>query len=439
MNNKNFLKGKKAWTWGIGLSVVLIALFVFSRVNSANASNATAESTATVTSLNVAQTVEASGSLEAQPSANLTWNTSGVVDEVYVKAGDEIKAGEVLMKLRTTTVSASIISAQADLVTAQKDLENVQSSSTDLAQAVIDLKTAQEAYDKADDYLHYLQNSKKVPQSETRLFLETKRNSWMYVYKTKTFKGPAPEDWITDAENDMALKKSQLEDAQRTYDRLKQGSNSQDVLAAQAKVDAAQGTVDSISVIAPFDGEVLYVAGQPGDVVNSGTAALNVADMDNLYVEAQVDEADVANVQVRQQVDVTLDALTEVSFTGKVTAINPVGEEVSGLVKYVVHIDLDKVSDQSFMPLGTTANVVIHVSDATASLAVPITTIQNDANGEFVMVSQSDGTMKRVDVVSGAIVNDLVVVSGDLQEDDRLQVNNASSFNAPNPFGGGGQ
>src|SRR6266508_2539251 len=337
MNNKNFLKGKKAWTWGIGLSVVLIALFVFSRVNSANASNATAESTATVTSLNVAQTVEASGSLEAQPSANLTWNTSGVVDEVYVKAGDEIKAGEVLMKLRTTTVSASIISAQADLVTAQKDLENVQSSSTDLAQAVIDLKTAQEAYDKADDYLHYLQNSKKVPQSQTRLFLETKRNSWMYVYKTKTFKGPAPEDWITDAQNDLALKKSQLEDAQRTYDRLKEGSNSQDVVAAQAKVDAAQATVDSMSVIAPFDGEVLYVESQLGNVVDAGTSAVNVANLDHLSVETQVDESDIASVKVGNQVSATLDAVPDVTLTGKVTAINPVGEVVSGLVKYTVH------------------------------------------------------------------------------------------------------
>src|SRR6266508_3317274 len=330
MNNKNFLKGKKAWTWGIGLSVVLIALFVFSRVNSANASNATAESTATVTSLNVAQTVEASGSLEAQPSANLTWNTSGVVDEVHVKAGDKVKAGDVLMKLKTTSVSPDIISAQADLISAQQDLENSNNSSTDLSQAVIDLKTAQEAYDKADDYLHYLQNSKKVPQSQTRLFLETKRNSWMYVYKTKTFKGPAPEDWITDAENDLALKKSQLEDAQRTYDRLKQGSNSQDVIAAQAKVDAAQATVDSMSVIAPFDGEVLYIQSQPGDVVETGTSAANVADLDHLYVETQVDESDVANVKVGKQADVTLDALTGATFTGKVVAMNPVGEVVSG-------------------------------------------------------------------------------------------------------------
>src|SRR6266536_94351 len=217
MNNKNFLKGKKARYLVISLTVVLVALFVLLKFNSARASNATADATATVTSLNVAQTVEASGSLEAQPSASLTWNTSGVVDQVYVKAGDKVKAGDALMKLKTTSVSPDIISAQADLITAQQDLENAKNSSTDLSQAVIDLKTAQEAYDKANDYLDYLQNSKKVPQSETRLFLETKRNSWMYVYKTKTFKGPAPEDWITDAQNDLALKKSQLEDAQRTY------------------------------------------------------------------------------------------------------------------------------------------------------------------------------------------------------------------------------
>jgi multidrug efflux pump subunit AcrA (membrane-fusion protein) len=145
----------------------------------------------------------------------------------------------------------------------------------------------------------------------------------------------------------------------------------------------------------------------------------------------------VANVKAGQQVDVTLDALTGVTLTGKVAVINPVGETVSGLVKYNVRIDLDKVTDQEFLPLGTTANVTIHVKDATASLAVPITTIQNDAKGEFVVVVQSDGLAKRVDVVSGAIVGDMVVVTGDLQEGELVQSNQASSFNAPNPFGGG--
>lgn len=437
MNNKNFLNGKKAWYWGIGLSVLLIALFVFTRVNAANASNAAAESTATVVSMNVTQTVEASGSLEAQPSANLTWNTSGVVDEVYVKSGDKVKTGDVLMKLRTTTVSSSIISAQSDLVNAQKDLENVKDSSTDLSQAVIDLKTAQEAYDKADDYLHYLENSKKVPQSETKLFLETKRNSWMYVYKTKTFKGPAPEDWIVDAQNDMALKKSQLEDAQRTYDRLKEGSNSQDVIAAQAKVDAAQATVDSMSIIAPFDGEVLYVESQPGDVVEAGTSAVNIANLDHLYVETQVDESDIASVKVGNQVSATLDAVPGITLTGKVTAFNPVGEVVSGLVKYTVRVDLDKADKDLSLPLGATVNTSIQVKAATATLAVPVTAIQNDSKGEYVWVLRN-GSPVRVDVVGGQIVGDLVAVTGDLKEGEIVQVGQQNnSAVRMGPFGRG--
>jgi HlyD family secretion protein len=434
MKDNNLLKRRKAWYWGIGLVVALAGLFVLPRFNSANASNTTSQSSASVVSLNVAQTVEASGSLEAQPSASLTWNTGGIVDKVYMKTGDKVKVGDVLMKLKTTSISSNIISAQADLVTAQKDLENVKSSSTDLSQAVIDLKTAQEAYDKAANYLDYLQNSKKVPQSETRLFLETKRNTWMYLYKTKTFKGPAPEDWIVDAQNDLALKKSQLEDAQRTYDRLKEGPSSQDVVAAQAKVDAAQSTVDSMSVIAPFNGEVLYVQSQPGDVVNAGAFAVNIADLDHLYVETQVDESDVANVKVGQKADVTLDALSGATFAGRVTQINPVGEVVSGLVKYTVRIDLDNGTDQSFIPLGTTANVVIHVKDATASLAVPITTVQNDSQGEYVLIVQGDGSTKRIEVVSGAIVGDLVVVTGDLKVGEHVQSSQQSSFNAPNPF-----
>lgn len=422
------------------LAVAVIATVAFQVMSPATASASTSATQEKVVALEVAQTIEASGSLDAQPFAALSWNTSGTVEKVNVQPGDEVQAGDVLMTLQTLSVSSSIISAQADLVNAEKDLDDLlNSSDTELAQAVIDMRDAQEAFDKADNYLKYLQTSQKVPQTETRAYIEHKRNSWQYVYKTKTFKGPAPEDWIIEAENDLALKKAELEDAQYTYDRLKDGPNAQDILAAQAKVDAAQATVNSLYIIAPFDGQVLSVESHVGESVDTGQLAVNLADMSHLYVEAQVDESDVANVNMGQQVDVTLDALPGAALTGQVMAINPVGEEVSGLVKYNVRIDLDAVEDQSFIPLGTTANVTIHVKDATASLAVPITTIQNDANGEFVMVLQNNGSTKRVDVISGVIVNDLVVVNGDLVEGQIVLSNNASSFTAPNPFGGGGQ
>lgn len=430
-----FLKGKRARYWAVGFLVVLIAIVSLVSFWSANTGNAAAAASAEVVRLDVAETVEASGSLEAQPFASLTWNTDGVVEDVYVQVGDRVKEGEVLMKLKTTSVSSSIISAQADRVAAQKELDTLLSSSdTDLAQAVIELKDAKEAYDKAEDYLIYLQNSKKVPQTETRVFLETKRNSWQYVYKTKTFKGPAPEDWIVEAENDLALKKAEWEDAQRTYDLLKDGPNAQDVIAAQARVDAAQAIVDSLSILAPFDGEVLSVDSRVGDVVSAGDLSANLANLDHLYVETQVDESDIAKVKLDNPVTATLDAVPGAALTGRVAAINPVGEVVSGLVKYNLLIELDPVKGEMFLPLGTTTNVVIQVKEASASLAVPITAIQNDGTSEYVWVVREDNSTVRVDVVSGAIVRDLVTVTGDLQEGDRVQLIRESSISAPNPF-----
>ncbi len=443
MNNRSFLKGRKVRSWGIALVVILIAAFVFLRFSSAHArGNATtAQSIGTVTTLNLAQSITASGSLAAEPSANLTWNTSGVVDQVNVKAGDKVKAGDVLMKLKANSVSSSIISAQSDLVTAQESLQTTQSG-TSLAQAAINLKTAQDAYTKAQDYLNFLLNSQKVPQTSSRLFLETKRNTWMYVYKTQTFRGPAPQDWIVTAQNDLALKKGQLQDAQNTYDRLKAGQSSPDVAAAQAKVDAAQATVDSMSIIAPFDGQVLFVSNQPGDSVSSGTSAANMANLDHLYVDAQVDESDIANVKVGDQVTATLDAVPGLTLTGKVATINPVGTVTSGLVKYTVRVEFNKADTDLSLPLGATVNVSIQVKGATSMLAVPVTAIQNDSKGEYVWVIHN-GSPVRVNIVGGQIVGTEVAVTGNLKPGEILQLGQGSSSNANRGpfrfFGGGGR
>ena len=433
----NLWKNKTVRNWTIAGVAVIAALLLAWGFSPAKANDTTVATEATVASLDVAETIEASGSLEAQPFASLSWKTSGVVEAVNVKPGDFVKADTILLTLDPTSTSASIVSAQADLVTAQKNLEDLLTSGTDLAQAAIDLKNAQEDYDDAVYYLRYLQTDTKVPQTAYGAKLEQTNSGWKYKYTAENFKGPAPKDWIIEAENDLALKKAELEDAQREYDRLLAGDNSADVIAAQAEVDAAQATVNSLSIIAPFDGEVLSVDNHMGDVVDTGELSVNLADMDHLYVETQVDESDIANVKLGNQAEVTLDAVPGVTLTGEVTTINPVGEVDSGLVKYKVRVELDKVNDEIFLPLGTTANVVITVKEAAATLTVPITAIQNDAQGEFVWMIQGDGSTKRVDVVSGSIVGDQVVVTGDLQDGDRIQLVQTSGFEAPNPFGGG--
>jgi HlyD family secretion protein len=431
----NLLKNKKT-KWGIVLAALAIGLLAWNFFGSADSASATSDASnqAEVVSLDVAETIEASGSLEAQLFASLDWKTGGVVETVYVQPGDSVKAGDILATLQPASTSSSIVSAKADLVNARENLDDLLNSNTDFTQVVIDLKEAREDYDAALDYLTYLQNEDKIPQTSTEVYLKSTRTGYKYQYKIKNFKGPATEDMLTEAENDLALKEARLNDLQREYDRLKSGPNAQDVLAAQARVDAAQATVNMLSILAPFDGVALSVDSRAGDVIKTGELSVNVADLDHLYVETQVDESDVAKVKVGSQAEVTLDAIPGLTLTGEVDVVNPVGETVGGLVKYSVRIELDPVRD-AFMPLGATANVIIKVGGSQSTLAAPIVAIQNDADGEYVWVVRG-GESVRVNVVGGTIYDDLVAVTGDLQAGETLEVVHESSFTPPNPFGG---
>lgn len=428
----NFMKNQKTRNRVIAILAVVMVGVLAVMFLSTNKTEAQTNTEATVVSLEVAETIEASGSLAAQPFASLEWKTSGVVEDVNVGPGDFVKAGDVLLALQPSSTSANIVNAKSDLINAQNALETLLKSDTDRAQTAIDLEDAQDAYDKAKDWRVSLNGKIWI----TRITYRNMGGTQIPVeHSYRDYPSP---DTIADADRDLALKMSALEDAQREFDRLKDGPDTDDVAAAQAQVDAAQATVNSLYILAPFDGQVLSVDDHVGDVISSGDLSVNLADMNHLYVAAQIDESDIAKVKVGNKVTATLDSVPDLTLTGKVTAVNPVGEDVSGIIKYEVQIDLDKVDDGTFIPLGTTVDTVIQVKEASTSLAIPITAIQNDDKGEYVWLINEDGSTTRVDVVGGSIVGDLVTVTGDLKEGDRISTVQSSGNNGgpSGPFGG---
>jgi HlyD family secretion protein len=217
----------------------------------------------------------------------------------------------------------------------------------------------------------------------------------------------------------LALAQAQQADAQREVERLKDGPPVGDIAAAQARVDAAQATVNLLTIIAPFDGEVLAIEQNPGDVVSTGDVAISIADRSRLHIDAQVDETDIAGVAVGNPVDITMDAMPGVTIKGTVTLINPVGQTIAGLIKYIVRVELESVEKDMLM--GATADVTIQVSEEKNDLAVPFSAIQSDKNGEYVTVIEADDSTRRVGVRSGDSVGDLVIVAGDLKAGDRVQ------------------
>ena len=318
------------------IALMLLSLLVSACSAVGQAASATPEAIPTVIA---DSTIIAEGRVEPLRDAEIAFNASGVVSEVLVEEGETVKKGQPLIRLGDE-LDTQYAAAQLELVSAQKALNDLlNTSGADLAQAVIDLKQAKEDFDKADDYLNYLENSKKVPQSQTKLFLETKRNSWMYVYKTKTFKGPAPEDWIIEAQNDLALKKAKLDEAQNTYDRMKGGADADQLAVLQARLDAAKAGVAAFEVIAPFDGVVAEMNAKQGGSINAGESAVTIADFSSWLVKTtDLTEIDVVELAEGQPVTVTLDALPDVQLKGKILSIGQNYSENQGDVVYEVTI-----------------------------------------------------------------------------------------------------
>jgi multidrug efflux pump subunit AcrA (membrane-fusion protein) len=260
--------------------------------------------TAAVAVCDVQQSVTAPGELHNTSETQLLMPVDGKLSQVLVQAGDTVSADQVLASLDATS----------------------------RAEAQITLKDAHEAYEKAENYLKYLQNSQKVPQTETRVFLQARRWGWQYRAKTKPFKGPAPEDWIIEAQNDLTLKKAQFEDA--------------------------QATLDQMELKAPFSGVVTEANASTDQVFQENDVLFKIIDPKALEVMANVTQEDYPLLKAGQEVGVYFDARPDVIVQGKVDRIVPKLVEGDSPT-YDIFISLDKVPGGLVDGMTADANVII--------------------------------------------------------------------------------
>jgi multidrug efflux pump subunit AcrA (membrane-fusion protein) len=323
---------------------LLIALVGLSLVLTACGAGAAATPTPEAIPTVIADsTIIAEGRLEPVNFAKVAYNAGGIISEVLVAEGQDVTKGQTLLKLGGAT-DQTYAAAQLELVTAQQALNDLTNSSgTDAAQAVIDLKQAKEDFAKADNYLRYLQNSKKVPINDTRTYLVQTWKGYEYRTKTKTYKGPAPEDWIVEATNDLALKKATLDEAQKTYDRLKEGVDTDQLAVLEARLNAAKASVAALEVTAPFDGVVANLDAKVGESIQAGTEAATIADFSAWLIQTtDLTEIDVVELAEGGKVSVTLDAIPDATFDGVIQSIGQTYSENQGDVVYEVTILLNE-------------------------------------------------------------------------------------------------
>ena len=247
--------------------------------------------------------------------------------------------------------------------------------------------------------------------------------------------GSVPSELIK-AQNQVAEAEYNLAKVQTDLAEMEAGPDPRDIEVAQAKVVSAQATLDEARVAlkaatmtAPFDGTVISVGTEVGDLVSSNTIVVTLADLSNLRVRAIVDETDISQVEIGQEVEITFDAFPGHRFRGQVLEVPLQGTLAQNILTYEVPTSLEGTEGVSLKP-GMTANLNIVVGRRENVLLVPVMAVQQGEEGNVVTVQDSPkgpGVATRVEaglsdgmyveVVRGLNEGDCVVVDYRMQEE----------------------
>lgn len=408
----------------IVLLIIVIGVSAFMLVRRTNTDTASEFQTAKIERGNLTGTIGATGTVRAKQTAVLIWQVAGTVDTVNVKVGDNVPADFVMAYLAKTSLPQSVIMAEADLVTAQKALDDLLNSSTAQAQSVVALREAQEVYDKAANWREELNGKIHIKEIRYKKIFGTT------VPVLKEYRGYASKETIAKADEDLGLAKAKLDDAQREFDRLKDGADAVDIAAAQARVDAAQATINLARLIAPFAGTVTESYPLPGDQVAAGATAFRMDNLSSLLVDVEVSEVDINSVSVGQPVALSFDAILGKEYHGQVVEVAQTGTSVQGVVNFKVTVELTD-ADQDVKP-GMTAAVNIVVEEMQDVVLVPNRAVRL-VDGERVVYLLVDGQPVKTEIRLGSSSDTMsVIAGGDVNEGDIVVLN------PPVEFGPGG-
>ena len=222
-------------------------------------------------------------------------------------------------------------------------------------------------------------------------------------------------------EADVALAEARLADAQREWDRVKDGPSRADIISAEARITAAEATLELARISAPFSGMITDVSLLPGDQVSPGTPVFRLDDLSHLLVDVDISEVDFNRIAVGQSVSLIFDAILDEEYQGIVVEIGQVGISIQGVVSFDVTVEIVG-ADQNIRP-GMTAAVNIVVQQIDDVLLVPNRAVRV-RNGQRVVYLMKAGSLEIVEVELGATSDQYSqVMDGDIRAGDSIVLN----------------
>ena len=323
----------------------------------------------------------ATGSIVPKEEVLIKPNISGIIDAIFVEAGQTVVTGDLIAKVRVVPNINALNSAQ----------NNIKAAKTQVETARLALERQTSIYERQQ----VLFQRGVISANE----FDTARLSF---------------DQATQRYNQEQVN---LRAAEQTFDIVKTGSTQ------------GLGAVANTEIRATVSGMILDVPVKVGNQViesnnfNDGTTIAVLADVNKMIFEGKVDESEVGKIKENLALEITVGAIEDKSFDAVLDYIAPKGIEENGAVQFEIKGSLSK-KDTTFIRAGLSANASIILARADSVLVVKESLIQYDRETQqaFVEVETGDQDFERREVTLGISDGLIVEVLSGLSMEDKIKV-----------------
>ena len=389
---------RKRSFWVISAIILLVMFFILKRTFSA-----VDVKTTTVNRQELAITVTATstGTIKSETEVKITAQRIGKITKLFVEEGSIVKPGSMIAELDPEEAHLSLQAARASLEKAQSRLKELRNSHDSLK---VEIETNIE---KAKAVL-------KEAEVRFKRFNDLKEKGYM-----------AQMD-VDSVQKEYEVAKASLESAIAAKNRVT--AQTEEIKAQEAAVREAESSLslaklnyDYSFIKSPISGVVTSRPVKVGETTAKGALVVHVVSMDDLYIEAFIDEADVAKVKLRQQANITMDAYQGNVFKGEIYRISPVvlgGKQETRTFEVRTRLK----EKQIIIKPGMSADVEIIVDNIKNALVVPSHAVMEKNGKKFVFIRKGS-TAKLVPVETGQFNWNFTEITLGVKEGDTVIIN----------------
>lgn len=348
------------------LAIVIIGIFVYTIYFLYQKSQAkpVVFETTTPTVMNIVKSTMATGSVVPRQEVEIKPKVSGIIEQLYVEAGEFVKEGDLIARIKIIP-----------------DMVNLNNAQSRLNRAQISFEDAERQYKRQKD----LYDQGVIAKAE---------------FETVDIAYKSAKEEVEAAENNLELiKEGQTSNTSQTTNTLVRSTVTGMIL--DVPVEVGKSVIES-------------------NTFNDGTTVAIIANMGDMIFEGKIDETEVGKIHEGMPLILTVGAIDNTTFNANLEFISPKGVEENGAIQFEIKANVE-LKENFFIRSGYSANAAVVLAKADSVMAIPESLLQFENDSAYVEVETAPQTFEKRFIKTGISDGINVEVVEGLNMEDKIK------------------